>query len=531
MRYLNIPVVVFSLSSMCLSMDTELKSRLASCERFSQTLELEMNELSRQYSSRQDTYEEFVRGGRIRTEYSDIAPSDYERSVTSIVNQYDLMRRLKNLSESLETQKREEFNKIKEMWFEGRRAKARAEVERVFTDSKNCINKMIDTIRRELNPQIREHLKNCVQSRLETSYKGWIQTESGQQISNKFSPQYRSFLQERFRAIRGIPETDSTYTAVNTIIRSLQMLPSVYRSISEDIYTNIRTALCQHTEYPEDIINEHAEEIFNQLTSSTKTFVHVVGLKNDFFRVFFSQLGILPICKSISEIAHCDTTDQVKSILFGSETNKGWLLETLQNPQADGHTYLDSILLIEDGESFFRNIDSLPHDVVCHFIEYLKIIIDREKSFVESPFLMNSGINISKLKIIMTGDGNFLEDFLVDKPDYIEQQLFDAFDDRLSDRSTYVIANTHQVDRTILRRLLDGELRSHEDYNILDEHSKKIIFRRIQKILQGGSIRELGETALVQKNYVMSYSRTEIKPHIKQLVTEYLAKRIADFRQ
>ncbi len=206
-------------------------------------------------------------------------------------------------------------------------------------------------------------------------------------------------------------------------------------------------------------------------------------------------------------------------------------METLQNPQADGHTYLDSILLIEDGESFFRNIDSLPHDVVCHFIEYLKIIIDREKSFVESPFLMNSGINISKLKIIMTGDGNFLEDFLVDKPDYMEQQLFDAFDDRLSDRSAYVIANIHQVDRIMLRRLLDGELRSHEDYNTLDEHSKKIIFRRIQKILQGGSIRELRETALVQKNYVMSYSKTEIKPHIKQLVTEYLAKRIADFRQ
>ncbi len=244
MRYLNIPVVVFSLSSMCLSMDTELESRLASCERFSQTLELEMKELSRQYSSRQDTYEEFVRGGRIRAEYSDIAPSDYERSVTSIVDQYDLMRRLKNLSESLETQKREEFNKIKEMWFEGRRAKARAEVERVFTDSKNCINKMIDTIRRELNPQIREHLKNCVQSRLETSYRGWIQTESGRQISNKFSPQYRSFLQERFRAIRGIPETDSTYTAVNTIIRSLQMLPSVCRSIPEDIYANIKTVLC-----------------------------------------------------------------------------------------------------------------------------------------------------------------------------------------------------------------------------------------------------------------------------------------------
>lgn len=159
-----------------------------------------------------------------------------------------------------------------------------------------------------------------------------------------------------------------------------------------------------------------------------------------------------------------------------------------------------------------------------------KIIIDQEKAMVETPFFMNSRINIGKLKIIMTGDGNFLEDFETNKPDYIEQQLFDAFEDRLSDRSAYVIPNIHTVDRITLRKLVDSELRVHEDYNGLDEHSKKIIFFRIQKILQGGPINELGSSQLVRKNYVREYSSREIKPYIRQLVTEYLEKRIEDFR-
>lgn len=58
--------------------------------------------------------------------------------------------------------------------------------------------------------------------------------------------------------------------------------------------------------------------------------------------------------------------------MFGSDRNKGWLLETLQNRHLDGQIYLNSILLIEDGESFFGNVDSLSHDMVRHFIECLK---------------------------------------------------------------------------------------------------------------------------------------------------------------
>lgn len=247
--------------------------------------------------------------------------------------------------------------------------------------------------------------------------------------------------------------------------------------------------------------------------------------------MFFNLLGINPVFKSMSEIVRCNTTGQIDNILFGSERNKGWLLETLQNRHLDGHTYLNSVLLIEDGERFFRNVDSLSHDIVCHFIECLKIIIDQEKAIVETPFFMNSRINIGKLKIIMTGDGNFLEDFEINKPDYIEQQLFDAFEDRLADRSVYVIANIHQVDRITLRRFIDSELKGHEDYNSLDEHSKKIIFLRIQKILQGGPISELGRTQLVRKNYVKEYSSKEIKPYIRQLVTEYLEKLIDNFRE
>lgn len=303
MRYLNIPVVIFSLSSMCLSMDSDLESRLASCERFSQALELEMKELSKQYSTRQNTYEEFVRGGRIRSEYSDIAPSDYERDVTAIVDQYDLMKRLKSLSQSLEEQERTEFNKIKDMWFEGRRTKARAEVERIYTDSKNCINRMIETIRRELNPQIRERLKNCVQTKLETDYKEWIGTESGRQISDKFSPQYKSFLQERFKAIRGLEESDPSYTSLDTIIKEIHSIPTACKSVTANALANIKTFLNENTDYSASIINEHAEEVFSQLASSTKTFIHVAGLKNDFFRVFFYQLGINPVFKSMTEIA------------------------------------------------------------------------------------------------------------------------------------------------------------------------------------------------------------------------------------
>lgn len=74
----------------------------------------------------------------------------------------------------------------------------------------------------------------------------------------------------------------------------------------------------------------------------------------------------------MTEIARCSTTEQINNILFGSDRNKGWLLETLQNRHLDGQTYLNSILLIEDGESFFGNVDSLSHDMVCHFIECLK---------------------------------------------------------------------------------------------------------------------------------------------------------------
>ena len=252
--------------------------------------------------------------------------------------------------------------------------------------------------------------------------------------------------------------------------------------------------------------------------------MHIPGARADFFMEFFQLLGILPTSRSMLEFQGCTDAVSVSRILRGSETDKGWALEALQRSHTDGRTYLNSMLFITDAHAFFGRAGDIPAVVAKEVVNFLKMLIDSDRRQMDIPFFLGERVDISELKIVMVGDGDFLDDFFASPPVSLTQVECDALASRCEDIKNYVSPPSGLLSTAALRRQIDIELNRHERFNQLHEDlDKKRIKERVRSILQGGVVpMALREDFPERKDYTRSLPKREIIPHIKKLLDHYI---------
>jgi hypothetical protein len=365
-----------------------------------------------------------------------------------------------------------------------------------------------------------------VRDRIEDRYTEWTQGD-GRDVVALFSEAFKVSLIGKFRAARGKPVTDPTQITLNAYIRDIQTIPTVSRVFSSNrnvLLAGIDTNLKK--KYPVGFVEEHEGEVFDRFMLKGKSFMHIPGARTDFFMEFFQLLGILPTSKSMLELQGCTDTVSVNRILRGSGTDKGWVLEALQRSHTDGKTYLNSVLLITDAHAFFGGAGDIPAVVAKEVVNFLKMLIDSNKKQMDIPFFLGSRVDVSELKIVMVGDGDFLDDFFASPPASLIQVECDALVSRCEDIKNYVSPPSGLLSIAAFRRQIDIELNRHERFNQLHEDfDKKKIKERVRSILQGGVVpMELMEDFPERKDYTRSLPKREIIPHIKKLLDHYIDK-------